>query len=117
MSPLLNGTLEQIFNLFICWRNSYPLSSLKRVYSRLASHYNMNALPMHIAVLLWAIAVSGNLAELQPILRVNQTSDNNSAELRQYTCGTTSPVYVTKGYQVDSNMKFCQPINKVFKVK
>ncbi len=54
----------------------------------------------------WVIALlSGCLGELRPALHINQTvlsiSDNNSsAQLRQYTCGTTTTVYVSKGYQV-----------------
>ncbi|XP_046649983.1 chymotrypsinogen A-like [Daphnia pulicaria] len=70
----------------------------------------MNVLFMHTASSrlfssVWVIALlSGCLGELRPALHINQTvlsiSDNNSsAQLRQYTCGTTTTVYVSKGYQ------------------
>ena len=69
----------------------------------------MNAVSIYITILSWAIAGPGILAELQLILDAKHTSDNNNsstAELRQYTCGTTSPVYVTKGYQVQRLLIF-----------
>lgn len=77
----------------------------------MAVHYNMNVLFMHTASprlfsSVWVIALlSGCLGELRPALHINQTvlsiSDNNSsAQLRQYTCGPTTTVYVSKGYQV-----------------
>lgn len=76
---------------------------------RLALHCNMNVLLIHMVPLLfsvWAIALllPGCLGDLQPALHFNQTtvSDNSSsAELRQYTCGSTTTVFVNKGYQVN----------------
>lgn len=72
----------------------------------------MNVLFMHTGSLLltgWAIALllPGCLGDLQPAVHINQTdvsiSDNStSAELRQYTCGTTTTVFVSKGYQVNN---------------
>lgn len=78
----------------------------------MAVHYNMNVLFMHnISSLLfysvWAIALlSGCLGELRPALHINQTilnigDNNSSAQLRQYTCGTATTVYVSKGFQVN----------------
>lgn len=73
----------------------------------MALHCNMNVLLIHMGPLLfsvWAIALllPGCLGDLQPALHFNQTtvSDNSSsAELRQYTCGSTTTVFVNKGYQ------------------
>ena len=114
-SDVFAGALES--TLMSCyWRQHDPLHHLESyifigVGFRLAVHYNMNVLFMHIASSLlfssvWVIALlSGCLGELRPALHINQTvlniSDNiSTAQLRQYTCGTTTTVYVSKGYQV-----------------
>ncbi len=114
-SDVFAVSLESI--LMSCyWRQPYPPHHSESYIFigagfRLAVHYNMNVLFTHTASSLlfssfWAIALlSGCTGELRPALHINQTvpsiSDNNSsAQLRQYTCGTTTTVYVSKGYQV-----------------
>lgn len=51
-------------------------------------------------ILSWTFAVSGSLAELDVPLGNNNETFSAQTELRQYTCGTASPVFVNVGLQV-----------------
>lgn len=58
-----------------------------------------------LTFVLLGLSVSGSLAALTPVqhIELHNNSSLTQPELRQYTCGTSSPVYVALGYQVANN--------------